>query len=218
MAGGNMALCSRFGIHAGRHSKPSTSCVHPCDPARQLWFTPDVPHLLKNLRNYPTSGQAIYLPDEVVQKHKLPTARVDLAHRSGRCESEIRGGKRPEGGECRYFQNIGALVTVAQLHKLLDNEKSKWKKKQSEEKRNLYATGGGPATCRPMIPSLALVGAAASHMGTRLQNPYDSDGVHLNQPVLSLSPLRIFESMLTGSQDNTEELLGKRRMGKNCQM
>lgn len=80
MAGGNMALWSRFGIHAGRHSKPSTSCVHPCDPARRLWFTPDVPHLLKNLRNHLTSGQAIYLPDEVVQKHKLPTARVDLAH------------------------------------------------------------------------------------------------------------------------------------------
>ncbi|XP_075745945.1 uncharacterized protein LOC119184739 [Rhipicephalus microplus] len=98
-------------------------------------------------------------------------------------------------------------VTVAQLRKLWDNEKSKWKKKQSEQKRNLYATGGGPSTCRPMSPSLALVGAAASHMGTRLQNPYDSDGVHLNQPVLSLSPSRIFESMLTGSQDNTEELL-----------
>ncbi|KAL3216900.1 hypothetical protein MRX96_032774 [Rhipicephalus microplus] len=98
-------------------------------------------------------------------------------------------------------------VTVAQLRKLWDNEKSKWKKKQSEQKRNLYATGGGPSTCRPMSPSLALVGAAASHMGTRLQNPYDSDGVHLNQPVLSLSPSRIFKSMLTGSQDNTEELL-----------
>ncbi|KAL3208219.1 hypothetical protein MRX96_039291 [Rhipicephalus microplus] len=97
-------------------------------------------------------------------------------------------------------------VTVAQLRKLWDNEKFKWKK-QSEEKRNLYATGGGPSTCRPMSPSLALVGAAASHMGTRLQNPYDSNGVHLNQPVLSLSPSRIFERMLTGSQDNTEELL-----------
>ncbi|KAL3226691.1 hypothetical protein MRX96_048931 [Rhipicephalus microplus] len=98
-------------------------------------------------------------------------------------------------------------VTVAQLRKLWDNEKSKWKKKQSEQKRNLYATGGGPSTCRPMSPSLALVGAAASHMGTRLQNPYDSDEVHLNQPVLSLSPSRSFESWLTGSLDNTEELL-----------
>ncbi|KAL3182528.1 hypothetical protein MRX96_007208 [Rhipicephalus microplus] len=99
------------------------------------------------------------------------------------------------------------FVFVVQLRKLWDNDKSKWKKKQSEEKRSLYGTGGGQNTCRPMSPSLALVGAAASHMGTRLQNPYDSDGAHLNQPVLSLSPSRIFESMLTGSQDNTEELL-----------
>ncbi|XP_075740801.1 uncharacterized protein LOC142787054 [Rhipicephalus microplus] len=82
-------------------------------------------------------------------------------------------------------------VTVAQLRKLWDNEKSRWKKKQSGEKRNLHATGGGPSTCRPMSPSLALVGAAASHMGTRLQNSYDSDGVHLYQQVLSSSPSRV---------------------------
>ncbi|KAH7943308.1 hypothetical protein HPB52_006830 [Rhipicephalus sanguineus] len=78
---------------------------------------------------------------------------------------------------------------------------------QSEERRNLYATGGGPWTCRPMSPSLALVGAAASHMATRLPNPYDSDGAHTSQPVLSLPPARILESMVTGSEDTMEELL-----------
>ncbi|KAL3201075.1 hypothetical protein MRX96_043141 [Rhipicephalus microplus] len=31
-------------------------------------------------------------------------------------------------------------VTVAQLRKLWDNEKPRWKKNQSKEKRNLYAT------------------------------------------------------------------------------
>ncbi|KAH7986326.1 hypothetical protein HPB52_025052 [Rhipicephalus sanguineus] len=67
--------------------------------------------------------------------------------------------------------------------------------------------GGGPSTCRPMSPSLALVGAAASHMATRLPNPYDSDGAHIGQPVLSLPPARIFESMVTGSEDTMEELL-----------
>ncbi|KAH7984103.1 hypothetical protein HPB52_017074 [Rhipicephalus sanguineus] len=70
--------------------------------------------------------------------------------------------------------------------------------------------GGGPSTCRPMGPSLALVRAAASHMATRLPNPYDSDGAHMSQPVLSLPPARIFESMVTGSEDTMEELLGKR--------
>ncbi|KAL3221994.1 hypothetical protein MRX96_029040, partial [Rhipicephalus microplus] len=41
-------------------------------------------------------------------------------------------------------------VTVAQLRKLWDNEKSKWKKKQSEEKRNLYATD---ETIQPQLRS-----------------------------------------------------------------
>ncbi|KAH7957224.1 hypothetical protein HPB52_016349 [Rhipicephalus sanguineus] len=68
---------------------------------------------------------------------------------------------------------------------------------------------GLPSTCRPMGPSLALVVAAASHMATRLPNPYDSDGAHTSQPVLSLPPARIFESMVTGSEDTVEELLDK---------
>ncbi|KAL3209442.1 hypothetical protein MRX96_052358 [Rhipicephalus microplus] len=77
---------------------------------------------------------------------------------------------------------------------------------------------GGQSPAGPISPSLALVEAAASHMGTQLQNPYDSDGAQLNQPVLFLSPSRIFENMLTRIQDNTEELLGKRGMGVNCQL
>ncbi|KAL3186871.1 hypothetical protein MRX96_004806 [Rhipicephalus microplus] len=41
-------------------------------------------------------------------------------------------------------------VTVAQLRKLWDNEKFRWKKKQSEEKRNLYATD---ETIQPQLRS-----------------------------------------------------------------
>ncbi|KAL1468563.1 hypothetical protein MTO96_025331 [Rhipicephalus appendiculatus] len=68
-----------------------------------------------------------------------------------------------------------------------------------------------------MSPSLALVGAAESHMATRLPNPYDSDGAHISQPVLSLPPARILENMVTGSEDYMEELLGEGRIGKTCQ-
>ncbi|KAL1444735.1 hypothetical protein MTO96_029617 [Rhipicephalus appendiculatus] len=60
-------------------------------------------------------------------------------------------------------------------------------------------------------------GAAALHMATRLPNPYDSDGAHTSQPVLSLPPARIFENMVTGSEDYMEELLGEGRIGKTCQ-
>ncbi|KAH7973283.1 hypothetical protein HPB52_023348 [Rhipicephalus sanguineus] len=98
---------------------------------------------------------------------------------------------------------------VSQLRPLWDNDKSKWKKMQSDERRNLYATWGGPSTCRPIRPSLALVGAAASHMAARLCNPDDSDGAHTSHPVLSLPPACIFDSMVTGSEDTMEELLGE---------
>lgn len=50
--------------------------------------------------------------------------------------------------------------------------------------------------CRPMSPSLQLVGAMASHMATRLPNLFDSDGSHGIQPVLSLPPAALFEAMV----------------------
>ncbi|XP_037526261.1 myb/SANT-like DNA-binding domain-containing protein 3 [Rhipicephalus sanguineus] len=95
-----------------------------------------------------------------------------------------------------------------QLRKLWDNLKNRWKKKDSQEKRDIHATGGGPRTCSPMSPSLALVGAVASHMTTRLPNPFDSDGEHRNQPVLTLPPVAIFESMVNQRQDNSAASLG----------
>ncbi|KAH7984735.1 hypothetical protein HPB52_023693 [Rhipicephalus sanguineus] len=76
---------------------------------------------------------------------------------------------------------------------------------QCEERRNLYATGSGPSTCRPMSPSLALVGAAASHVATRLANPYDSDGAHTSQPVLSRPPARIFENITCCSSQSYQQ-------------
>ncbi|XP_040072315.1 myb/SANT-like DNA-binding domain-containing protein 3 [Ixodes scapularis] len=85
---------------------------------------------------------------------------------------------------------------VKQLKKCWDNAKSRWKKSDSEEKRDIHATGGGPRTCRPMSPSLQLVGALASHMATRLGNPHDSDCAHADQPVLSLPPAAMLEAMV----------------------
>lgn len=38
MEGRNLALWNLFGIHAGRDSRPHTSCVHPCESGRKLWF------------------------------------------------------------------------------------------------------------------------------------------------------------------------------------
>ncbi|KAH9363443.1 hypothetical protein HPB48_006021 [Haemaphysalis longicornis] len=80
MGGGNQGLWKEFGIVVGRYSKHAVSCPHPCDQSRKLYFMADVPHLLKNLRNYLPYGQAIFLPDDIVKKHRLPSAEVNLSY------------------------------------------------------------------------------------------------------------------------------------------
>ncbi|KAH7964445.1 hypothetical protein HPB51_027317 [Rhipicephalus microplus] len=79
MGGGNQAVWKLFGIIVGKHSKPKTSCPHPCDASRQLLFIADVPHLLKNLRSHLTKGRKIYLPEEVVKKkNNLPENEISI--------------------------------------------------------------------------------------------------------------------------------------------
>lgn len=78
MGGGNQAVWKLFGIVVGKYSKPKISCAHPRDPNRQLFFMPDVPHLLKNLRNHLTRGQVITLPADLVDKLKLPRRVVSI--------------------------------------------------------------------------------------------------------------------------------------------
>lgn len=78
MGGGNQGVWKLFGIVCGKHSRPKAWCPHPCDTSRKLYFLPDVPHILKNLRNHITKGQTIFLPDETVKKHGLPCCEVSV--------------------------------------------------------------------------------------------------------------------------------------------
>ncbi|KAG0429061.1 hypothetical protein HPB47_023997, partial [Ixodes persulcatus] len=78
MGGGNQGLWKLFGIVVGKHSKPKTSCPHPCDKTRKLHFMADVPHLFKNLRNHLTKDHKICVPEEVVKRHGLPGNQVSI--------------------------------------------------------------------------------------------------------------------------------------------
>ncbi|KAH8019447.1 hypothetical protein HPB51_019469 [Rhipicephalus microplus] len=78
MAGGNQSVWKLFGIVVGKHSKPKVSCARPCDPSRKLFFMPNVPHLLKNLRNHLTQGQEITLTEDLAKKLKLPGRTVSV--------------------------------------------------------------------------------------------------------------------------------------------
>lgn len=50
----------------------------------------------------------------------------------------------------------------------------------------LFLGGGPPTKCMP--EELVLVGPAASHLGTRAQNPYDNDGAYVGVPAATGAP------------------------------
>ncbi|KAH7945109.1 hypothetical protein HPB49_007017 [Dermacentor silvarum] len=83
-----------------------------------------------------------------------------------------------------------------QLKKCWGNMKQKWKEENSEEKRKIHKTGGGPAAAG-MTPLSALVGAVAGHMATRIANENDSDGATYLPPVDSQPVVRLLQPMVT---------------------
>ena len=66
MGSPNQAMWRAFGVD---HNK--TSVPHPVTPDRKLYFMPDVPHLVKNLRNALIHGHTITLPQDIVEKENL---------------------------------------------------------------------------------------------------------------------------------------------------
>lgn len=74
----NKALWKILGISAGRYSRPSVSCRHPCAAGtdRQLHFLADAPHELKNIRGHLVRGQSFFLSSDTVAKYHLPSNQV----------------------------------------------------------------------------------------------------------------------------------------------
>ncbi|KAH7953957.1 hypothetical protein HPB49_014559 [Dermacentor silvarum] len=71
--------------------------------------------------------------------------------------------------------------TVAQLRKLWDNMKQRWKKEKAKQIRDAMATGGGPPP-EPMDDRLLQIEAAVPHLSERVNNPYYSDRPPSTQP------------------------------------
>ncbi|CAM4567879.1 unnamed protein product [Leuciscus chuanchicus] len=69
----NQAMWKSFGVD---HTK--TSVPHPTTPDRCLYFMPDVPHLVKNLKSALVRGQVLTIPEYVVNKENLPSNEVSV--------------------------------------------------------------------------------------------------------------------------------------------
>ncbi|KAH7948719.1 hypothetical protein HPB49_001204 [Dermacentor silvarum] len=65
--------------------------------------------------------------------------------------------------------------TSKQFKKCWENLKEKWRRAKAEDTREIFKTGGGTPADSNMNEELQRVGAVASHMATRLENPFDSD-------------------------------------------
>lgn len=66
MGSANRAMWQAFGVG---HNK--TSVQHPARPDKRLYFMPDVPHLVKNLKSAPVRGQTFIIPPDIVLKEGL---------------------------------------------------------------------------------------------------------------------------------------------------
>ncbi|KAK8779704.1 hypothetical protein V5799_018955 [Amblyomma americanum] len=66
--------------------------------------------------------------------------------------------------------------TEAQLRKCWDNLKEKWRRAKAADMKAIFGTGRGPPPPSQLDDELHHVGDVASHMGTRVDNPFDSDG------------------------------------------
>lgn len=73
MGSPNRAMWKQFGV---TYDKPWVP--HPVHPEERLFFMPDVPHLVKNLKSALVRGQTVIIPQDVVQKEQLPSSAVSL--------------------------------------------------------------------------------------------------------------------------------------------
>ena len=62
------------------NSEWETSIPHPAISEKELFFLPDIEHLMKNLRTLIVTGQPIILPEDIASKHDLSSSNMELAH------------------------------------------------------------------------------------------------------------------------------------------
>lgn len=62
MGSPNRAMWKAFGVDQNKTSVP-----HPARPDRRLYFMPDVPHLVKNLKSALVRGQTFTIPPDTVE-------------------------------------------------------------------------------------------------------------------------------------------------------
>ncbi|KAH9382608.1 hypothetical protein HPB48_003212 [Haemaphysalis longicornis] len=120
----NKALWKILGISAGRYSRPSVSCRHPCAAGtdRQLHFLADAPHELKNIRGHLVRGQSFFLSSDTVAKYHLPSNQVSVHHikalvkEDAERDLKLAPHLKPSHLEDNHFDKMNVSSAVAVLN------------------------------------------------------------------------------------------------------
>lgn len=76
MGPGNIGVWNSFDIYirkSGANFIMKNSIIHPSIPDKYLYFTPDVCHIFKNIKNSLINGHTFTLEDTIVKKYNLPS-------------------------------------------------------------------------------------------------------------------------------------------------
>lgn len=80
MGSANRGMWREFGFSSHRNSTTVCSIPHPCLDGKELFFTADAAHVLKNLRGQLLSSGEFTLSEATVLHNKLPSPKVKLEH------------------------------------------------------------------------------------------------------------------------------------------
>lgn len=80
MGSSNRAMWREFGFSSHRNSNTICSIPHPCLEDKELFFTADAAHVLKNIRGQLLSSVVFTISDATKCQHNLPSTEVKLEH------------------------------------------------------------------------------------------------------------------------------------------
>ncbi|XP_075752306.1 uncharacterized protein LOC142818019 [Rhipicephalus microplus] len=80
MGASNRAMWRELGFSSHRNSITVCSVPHPCLEDKELFFTADAAHVLKNVKSQLLSSEVFFLSDATVCQHNLPSKEVNVDH------------------------------------------------------------------------------------------------------------------------------------------
>lgn len=80
MGASNRAMWRELGFSSHRDSRTVCSIAHPCLEDKELYFSADAAHVLKNIRGQLLNSEVFTLSEAAVKEHSLPSYKVKIKY------------------------------------------------------------------------------------------------------------------------------------------